>query len=160
MCRWMHKLVAVMVGVGWLLAATPAGHAGDEQGAPRIVEVITDPATGRPRYEPGLLVIEPGDTVLFKNAGEFHASRIIPGMQPDGGQPWWGQLGEDVEITFTTPGLYGHKCGSSYTLGLVGLVVVGDATVNLESARAVQHPPAAARVFDKLFAELDRYLAK
>jgi len=158
--RWMHRLLMIMVGIGGLWAAPPVSQADEASKAPRIVEIVSDPTTGRPRYEPGLLIVEPGDTVLFKNAGKFHASRMIPGMQPEGAEPWWGQVGEDVEITFTTPGLYGHKCGSSYTLGLVGLVVVGDASVNLASARAVQHPPAAAQAFEALFAELDNYLAK
>lgn len=125
-----------------------------------VVQVVRDGVTGTPRYEPGVLFIEPGETVLFKNAGNVHASRIIPGMMPDAADPWWGQLGEDVEITFTEPGVYGHKCGSSYPLGLVGLVVVGDPSVNLEAARAVQHPPAAAREFERLFDELAAHLEK
>jgi pseudoazurin len=87
-------------------------------------------------------------------AGKVYASRLIAGMHPSGVTGWWGQVGEDLEITLTEPGVYGHKCGGSYALGLVGLIVVGDPSPNLEAARAVQHPPAATRVLDELFATL------
>lgn len=160
MNRWLRALIVGMVGLGGAILLSPTKELSAADRERQVVEVVRDPATDLPRYEPGILFIEPGDTVLFKNAGKFHASRIIPGMMPESAEPWWGQLGEDVEVTFVQLGVYGHKCGSSYPLGLVGLVVVGDASANLTSARAVQHPPAAARVFDALFDELDTYLAK
>lgn len=126
-----------------------------------VVEVVIDPASGRPRYEPEILYIEPGDSVLFKSAGSLYASRAIPGMEPDAASPWWGQVGKDLVVTFDEPGVYGHKCGANYRLGLVGLIVVGDSPVNLARARSIPHPPAAAAVFDTLFSELDaHYRAK
>lgn len=125
------------------------------------VDVVIDPVTGRSHYEPAILYIEPGDSVLFRNAGSSYASRAIPGMQPESADPWWGQVGTDLVVTFDEPGIYGHKCGANYRLGLVGLIVVGDQPVNLASARAIPHPPAAAATFDTLFAELDtHYRAK
>ena len=126
------------------------GHAEGEV----VVRIVTDPATGQPRYDPPLVRIEPGETVVFANRGHVHASRTVPGMHPPEAPLWWGQVGEDVSVTFTVPGVYGHKCGGSYRQGLIGLVVVGDPSPNLEAARAVPHPPIAAKLLDDLFAEL------
>jgi pseudoazurin len=120
-----------------------------------VVRIVTDPVTGQPRYDPPLVRIEPGDTVVFANRGHVNASRTVPGMHPPEAELWWGQVGEDVRITFTVPGVYGHKCGASYPQGLIGLVVVGDPSPNLEAARAVPHPPVAAKLLDSLFAELE-----
>jgi pseudoazurin len=116
-----------------------------------VVRVVEDPTTGLPRFDPAVLFVAPGETVRFAMGGKAYASRVIAGMTPEGGQGWWGQVGEDLEITFTEPGVYGHKCGGAYALGLVGLVVVGDPSVNLQAARLVQHPPRAASVLDSLF---------
>lgn len=129
---------------------------------PATIEVVTDPGSGRPRFEPEILFIEPGGSVLFKSAGSAHGSRSIPGMLPDAAEPWWGQIGSDLVVTFTAPGVYGHKCAANYRLGLVGLIVVGDDRPdNLADARSVPHPPAAAAAFDKLFQQLDeRYREK
>jgi pseudoazurin len=130
-----------------MLLGAPA--AGSEDG--HIVRVVEDPVTGEPRFEPALLFIEPGETVRFMMGGKTFASRAIAGMVPDGAAGWWGQVGEDIDVTFTKPGVYGHKCGGAYALGLVGLVVVGDPSGNLDEAQRVQHPPSAAAVLDKLF---------
>jgi pseudoazurin len=124
--------------------------------ADHTVRVVDDAITGEPRFEPALLFIEPGDTVRFVMGGKTFASRVIAGMVPDGAAGWWGQVGEDVEIAFSEPGVYGHKCGAAYALGLVGLIVVGDPDVNLLQAQEVQHPPIAANVLDELFSRVEQ----
>lgn len=150
-------VLAMLVAVLAALWSPGPGLAGERA----TVDVVIDPVTGRSHYDPPILYIEPGDSVLFRNAGSSYASRAIPGMQPESADPWWGQVGTDLVVTFDEPGIYGHKCGANYRLGLVGLIVVGDQPVNLASARAIPHPPAAAATFDTLFAELDaHYLAK
>jgi len=139
--------LAVLVAFANLLLSAAAGEA-------HVISVIRDADSGHPRFDPPVLFIEPGDTVHISMAGKVFASRLIAGMHPAGAELWWGQVGESIDITFTEPGVYGHKCGASYQLGLVGLIVVGDPSVNLETARAVQHPPVAAQVFRDLFAAI------
>lgn len=139
-----------------VIAGLPDGQAtaGDVQ---HTVHVIEDPISGQPRFDPSLLFIEPGETVRFAMGGKTYASRVIAGMVPENATGWWGQVGEDLEITFTEPGVYGHKCGGAYALGLVGLIVVGDPEVNLREARQVQHPPTAASVLEELFSTLEQH---
>lgn len=121
---------------------------------PHVISVVRDAETGQPRFDPPVLFIQPGDKVHISMAGKVFASRLIAGMHPPAADVWWGQVGESVDVTLTEPGVYGHKCGASYALGLVGLIVVGDPDVNLAAARSVQHPPVAARVFLDLFGSL------
>lgn len=138
-----------------LTAVLPDGPVA-ASGVPHTVHVIEDQITGEPRFEPPLLFVEPGETVRFAMDGKAFASRVIAGMVPEGASGWWGQVGEDLEITFTEPGVYGHKCGGAYALGLVGLIVVGDPDINLQEAQRVQHPPTAATVFDELFSTIEQ----
>ena len=137
-----------------ILAAIGVPSAGSADGTIHTIEVVTDPASGLPRFDPPIAFIEPGDSVRIAMAGKVFASRLIAGMHPEGTEGWWGQVGETMEVTLTEPGIYGHKCGGSYGLGLVGLIVVGDPSPNLEAARAVQHPPLAAHVLEPLFDEV------
>jgi pseudoazurin len=148
----LRRRFLLSFGLFLALPALPLGSA-HAQGEV-VVRIVTDAATGQPRYDPSLVRIQPGDTVVFANRGHVHASRTVPGMHPPEAELWWGQVGEDIRVTFTVPGVYGHKCGGSYRQGLIGLVVVGDPSPNLEAARAVAHPPAAAKRLDALFAEL------
>lgn len=143
------------MGAACIAAALPAGPVA-AAAASHTVRVVEDAVTGQPRFDPPLLFIEPGDSVRFVMGGKTFASRVIAGMVPDGADGWWGQVGEDVEIAFSEPGVYGHKCGAAYALGLVGLIVVGDPDVNLQEARQVQHPPSAANVLDELFSEVEQ----
>lgn len=147
----LRLVAALLVGLvsGWSSVDAMAGSV-------HTIAVVKDSSSGMPRFDPPIAFIEPGDAVRIEMAGKVYASRLIAGVHPPNVSGWWGQVGETVEITFTEPGVYGHKCGASYALGLVGLIIVGDPSPNLEAARAVQHPPAAARVLDELFAELDK----
>lgn len=147
----MRLLLIAVAGfiLAFAIAAPPA-----PAGETHVIRVISDAETGQPRFDPPVLHVAPGDTVRIAMGGKVFASRLIAGMHPPGSELWWGQVGESIEITLTEPGVYGHKCGAAYALGLVGLIVVGDAAVNLEAARRVQHPPVAAHVFDELFASI------
>ena len=137
-----------------LLLALPA--AAPLAAAEVTVRMVTDGAEGRFRFEPRIVRIEPGDTVRFVAHDPIHATKSIPGMIPEGARPWWGEMGRPLEVTFTVPGVYGFKCPSHYTVGMVGLIVVGDPSPNLARARAVRHPRMAQEAFARLFAELDR----
>ncbi len=147
----MRLLLFLGLVVLLTLAQPPVPAAAGEM---HVISVIRDADTGQHRFDRPILHIEPGDTVRINMAGKVFASRLIAGMHPPGAEVWWGQVGENVDVTLTEPGVYGHKCGASYQLGLVGLIVVGDPSVNLETARAVQHPPVAAEVFRELFATM------
>jgi pseudoazurin len=149
----MHRLlilVVIVLTIALPLSARPPAAAAELH----EISVIRDAESGQPRFEPPVLYVAPGDTVRINMGGKVFASRLIAGMHPPGADLWWGQVGESVEVTLAEPGVYGHKCGASYALGLVGLIVVGDPSVNLDAARTVPHPPVAARVFDELFASL------
>ncbi len=146
------RLFIVFLVVLLSIATIPAAPA--HSGEAHVIRVIRDSDTGQPRFDPAVLFIAPGDSVQINMSGKVFASRLIAGMHPPGAELWWGQVGESVEVTLTEPGVYGHKCGASYQLGLVGLIIVGDPAVNLEAAQRVQHPPVAAKVFRELFAAL------
>ncbi len=128
-----------------LLAAVAA------QAAVVTVTMVTDGPNGRFRFEPSVVRIQPGDTVRFVAHDPIHATKSVPGMMPEGASPWWGQMGRPLEVTFTVPGVYGFKCPSHYTVGMVGLIIVGDAAPNLRRARSVRHPRMAQQTFDRLF---------
>ncbi len=121
------------------------------QAAVVTVTMVTDGPNGRFRFEPSIVRIQPGDTVRFVAHDPIHATKSVPGMLPEGATPWWGEMGEPLEVTLTVPGVYGFKCPSHYAVGMVGLIVVGDTAPNLRRARSVRHPRMAQQVFDRLF---------
>jgi pseudoazurin len=58
-------------------------------------------------------------------------------------------VNEQITVTFDQEGVYGIKCTPHYGMGMVALIVVGNA-VNLEEAKAVKHPGKAKKAFAEL----------
>jgi pseudoazurin len=107
-------------------------------------------AEGPMVFEPALLKIAPGDVVKFLPTDKGHNVETIKGMLPEGAEAFAGKMNEEVTITFGKPGVYGVKCKPHYGMGMVGLIIVGDAA-NTDSAKAVVHPGRAKQIFAKLF---------
>lgn len=92
-------------------------------------------------FEPAFLRVQPGDTVRFVPTDKGHDAVTIPGMLPDGAEPFKGKLSEELKVTFEKPGLYGYRCLPHFGMGMVGLIAVGDGAPNLEAVRQVKIPP-------------------
>ncbi|SCM77526.1 Pseudoazurin [uncultured Pleomorphomonas sp.] len=118
------------------------------------VKMLNKGAKGVMVFEPDLVKIQPGDTVTFVSTDAGHDAMSIPGMLPDGAQPFEGKIGKDVTVTFTQPGVYGVKCKPHYVMGMVALVVVGDPSSNLEAAKKVKNPGKAGKLFTELLGSL------
>lgn len=153
----MHRLSALFLVPLLLLASPGAAAVRTADPAPPTVTVrlLTQGTAGLFRIEPALVWVDPGTRVRFPLDSHIHGVRSVPGMLPEGAEPVAGGVGVPAEVTLEVEGVYGIKCPSHYALGMVGLIVVGDPSANLEAARAVRHPPAAQTVFDRLFELLD-----
>jgi pseudoazurin len=121
--------------------------------AEHVMRLVTEGTDGRFRFEPPLMLAEPGDTVRFVPQDAMHAVKSVAGMLPDGVAPWRARMGEELVVPLAQQGVYGVKCRSGYEVGMVGLIVVGDSAANWASAEAVRHPPAASAAFAALFSE-------
>jgi pseudoazurin len=150
------KLPPAAFTLGLVLTAAAAlevissAHAAEHE-----VKMLNKGAAGIMVFEPALLEIAPGDTVLFRAVDKGHNAASIDGMVPEGGPTWKGGLGKDVDVTFDVEGVYGVRCVPHYPLGMVALIVVGDPAINLESARQVKQPGRARQRMAELLARLD-----
>lgn len=139
---------AAAAAFGFALLAGAAGAAEIE------VQMLNKGADGAMVFEPALVRIQPGDSVRFLPVDLGHNAESIKGMTPDDAEPFKGALNKELLVTFDKPGVYGYECKPHYALGMVGLIVVGDGSPNLEDAKAVKHPGKAQARMNKLFDEL------
>ena len=144
--------------VGWggaaAIAAALALTLSVAEAANIEVKMLNKGAKGVMVFEPDLVKIQPGDSVTFISANPGHDAMSVPGMLPDGAEPFEGQLSKDVTVTFTVPGVYGIKCKPHFVMGMVGVVVVGDPSSNLEAAKAAKNPGKAGKLFTELLGSL------
>lgn len=118
------------------------------------VQMLNKGADGAMVFEPALIKVAPGDTVTFLPTDKGHNAETIAKMLPDGAEAFKGKMGQSITVTFTQPGAYGIKCAPHLAMGMVALVVVGDAPANLEAAKAVKLPKAAQDRMNALYAQL------
>lgn len=136
-------LAAVLLSV-----AASVALAGEVQ-----VKMLNKGTDGIMVFEPALVKIQPGDTVRFVATDKGHNVESVEGMLPDGAKTFASKMNEDLVITFGQAGVYGYKCKPHYAMGMVGLVVVGDAA-NVDQAKETRHPGKAKQAFANLFGNI------
>lgn len=124
--------------------ATPAETVTPVAPLPPPAVEATAPADGPARtfvinaearvFNPDIVYIQPGDTVQWTNMTS-HTSTSIDGLIPAGATPWQGQLGENLQVTLTVPGIYGYYCVPHVGFGMMGVIVVGK-SANLAEVKA------------------------
>ena len=143
----MRKVIVL----GALVAAL--GFAGAAGAAEVEVKMLNKGSDGVMVFEPALVKINPGDTVKFLASDKGHNAEIVDGMLPEGGRAFVGKINEELSITFDKAGVYGYKCKPHYGMGMVGMIVVGEAS-NVDQAKEAKHPGKAKQAFANLFDKL------
>ena len=104
-------------------------------------------------FEPGVVYAQPGDTIHFVPIDKGHNSASV--VVPDGAEEWAGKLSKDISVTLDVPGLYAYKCTPHFGLGMVGLIVIGDPTINLAAVKSARFPGKARTVMAELLKEVE-----
>lgn len=143
----MHR-VSIVAAASAILAGLLA--VGDSAAAAEYeVKMLNRGQAGPMVFEPSLLEIHPGDSVRFVPTDKGHNVVSIDGMTPEGTPPFAGEINGEIVVTFERPGVYGYKCKPHYGMGMVGMIVVGDAT-ELGHAMATKHPGKAMHRFEEM----------
>jgi pseudoazurin len=140
----MKMLMKATIGIAFAVAsmATAASAADFE------VHMLNKGKDGVMVFEPGLTRIAKGDTVTFIPTDKSHNAETFKGLLPDGAEPFKGKMNEAVKITFTVDGAYVVKCAPHAGMGMVALVVVGDAPANIDAIKSAKLPKKARERLD------------
>ena len=85
-------------------------------------------------YSQELVKIDTGKTIKWEATDKGHNVEMLVG--PDGYElPKKTKLGDDVSIKFSTPGIYLYQCSPHAAMGMIGIVVVGGDTSNMEAVK-------------------------
>ena len=131
-----------------LALALPAAAADFE------VHMLNKGAEGAMVFEPAFVKVAPGDTVTFIPTDKGHNVETIKGMIPEGAEAFKSKMNEPYKVTFDKAGAYGVKCTPHVGMGMVGVVVVGDAAANLDAVKTGKLPKKARERMDSAIASL------
>ena len=147
----------LMMAGATLTAAMAPRIVGAQDGTVHEVRMLNVSPDGNERYvfNPPVLRIAPGDTVRFLSTDPGHNAQTYDDLVPEGGETFRGRINEEIEVALQTEGTYPYNCLPHQALGMVGLILVGDFTVNLDAVRSGVDSVRGPKAKERLNAYLD-----
>ncbi|CDZ46655.1 pseudoazurin [Neorhizobium galegae] len=102
-------------------------------------------------FEPAAVKAQPGDTIRFVPVDKGHDVVSMPGLVPDGAAEIKGKISQEISFTADKLGAYVFKCTPNFGMGMVAVIIVGDAPANLDAVKGAKMPKKAK---DRLDAEI------
>ncbi|MCB5201285.1 pseudoazurin [Neorhizobium sp. T786] len=128
----------------FLLATSLVALSFPALGAEIEVKMLNKGADGQAMvFEPAAIKAAPGDVIKFVVVDKGHDAASVKGMIPDGVEEFKGKINEELSITVGKEGAYVVKCTPHLGMGMVALIVVGDAPANLEAVKTGKLPKKA-----------------
>ena len=151
------KNILTAVAMTALLAVPAYAEKTEIPPAQHFVEMWNkDPEDKKRRmvFSQEILVVQPGDLIQFVATDKGHNVQFIDG--PDGVKlPGKSKLSKDVEVVLTEPGVYVYVCTPHATMGMIGIVVVGDLTQEtVDAVKDAKLRGKSKKKFEKLLKEL------
>ena len=105
-------------------------------------------------FEPKIVRVNAGDTVLWKANDKGHNVEFIKKGVPEGVGKFKSKYNKDTEYKFETPGIYAYWCTPHKNMGMIGFVVVGEDTSNLEQIKKLRFSSKSKKIAPDLISSL------
>ena len=103
-------------------------------------------------YSIKIAKVDIGDTIIWKSVDKGHNVQFVE--MPDGVEKFKSKINKDVEYKFEIPGIYLYICTPHKSMGMIGLVVVGDDRSNLDEIKKAKLGGKSKKIFKELLKEL------
>ena len=131
------RMFKYYIGLIWSLAFLGGFFSGQSLvfAADMDIEMLNKRADGEKMvYSVDVAKVDVGDTITWLPTSKGHNVHFI--SAPDGWKiPKKSKNNKEVAITFDVPGVYLYQCTPHKAMGMIGLVVVGGNTDNLDSIK-------------------------
>ena len=105
-------------------------------------------------FEPKIVRVNVGDTVLWKAIDKGHNVEFIKKGVPEGVVKFKSKYNKDTEYKFTIPGIYAYWCTPHKNMGMIGFVVVGEDKSNLEDIKILKFSAKSIKIAPELINSL------
>ena len=124
------------------------------------VEMLNKQGKEKMVFSEKIIEISVGDTVFWKAKSRGHNVEFIKKLGvPDGVNKFKSRVSKDTQFTFSIPGIYAYWCTPHKGLGMIGFVVVGKNTNNLDNIKSIRYGGKSKKVFKKLLPSLEKIAA-
>ena len=144
----MKNLITLVVSVFAVVFLSSMAYSADMS-----IDMLNKLGKEKMVYSVDVAEIDAGDTITWLPASKGHNVHFIAG--PDGWDlPKKSKNNKEVAITFDTPGIYLYQCTPHASMGMIGLVIVGGDTSNIDAIAKAKVRGKSKKKLKKLLGEL------
>ena len=144
----MKNLITLVVSVFAVVLVSSMAYSADMS-----IDMLNKLGKEKMVYSVDVAEIDAGDTITWLPATKGHNVHFIAG--PDGWDlPKKSKNNKEVAITFDTPGIYLYQCTPHASMGMIGLVIVGGDTSNIDAIAKAKVRGKSKKKLKKLLGEL------
>ena len=124
-----------------------------EEKEPLIIEMLNKRGKEKMLYGQDVARIEVGQTITWTPDSKGHNVQFV--SVPEGVEKVKSKLSQEFSYTFEQEGVYLYVCTPHATMGMIGVVVVGESDVNLDEVLDYKFRGKSKKKFKKIVKSLE-----
>ena len=124
-----------------------------EEKEPLIIEMLNKRGKEKMLYGQDVAKIEVGQTITWTPDSKGHNVQFV--SVPEGVEKVKSKLSKEFSYTFEQEGVYLYVCTPHASMGMIGVVVVGDSDVNLDEVLDYKFRGKSKKKFKKIAKSLE-----
>ena len=124
-----------------------------EEKEPLIIEMLNKRGKEKMLYGQDVVKIEVGQTITWTPASKGHNVQFV--SVPEGVEKVKSKLSKEFSYTFEQEGVYLYVCTPHASMGMIGVVVVGESDVNLDEVLDYKFRGKSKKKFKKIAKSLE-----
>ena len=124
-----------------------------EEKEPLIIEMLNKRGKEKMLYGQDVAKIDVGQTITWTPDSKGHNVQFV--SVPDGVEKVKSKLSKEFSYTFEQEGIYLYVCTPHASMGMIGVVVVGESDVNLDEVLDYKFRGKSKKKFKKILKSLE-----
>ena len=124
-----------------------------EEKEPLIIEMLNKRGKEKMLYGQDVVKIDVGQTITWTPNSKGHNVQFV--SVPEGVEKVKSKLSKEFSYTFEQEGVYLYVCTPHASMGMIGVVVVGDSDVNLDEVLDYKFRGKSKKKFKKIAKSLE-----
>jgi len=143
---YLILIVACFMG-GMVLSAKA------EEKEPLIIEMLNKRGKDKMLYGQDVARVEVGQTITWTPESKGHNVQFV--SVPEGVEKVKSKLSKEFSYTFEQEGVYLYVCTPHASMGMIGMVIVGESDVNLDEVLDYKFRGKSKKKFKKIVKSLE-----
>ena len=124
-----------------------------EEKEPLVIEMLNKRGKDKMLYGQDVAKIDIGQTITWTPDSKGHNVQFV--SVPEGVEKVKSKLSKEFSYTFEQEGVYLYVCTPHASMGMIGMVIVGESDVNLDEALDYKFRGKSKKKFKKIVKSLE-----